>query len=51
MNTFSIPQNKTRKSQRVVILSQFQNDNIQDIDIIASQESWRKTQDQTRYHH
>lgn len=50
MDTLSILQYNTRKSRNIVMIPLFQNENILDIDIIALQEPWRNTRDQTTYH-
>lgn len=50
MNTLSILQYNTKKSRNIVMIPLFQNDNILDIDIIALQEPWRNTRDQTTHH-
>ena len=50
MDTSSILQYNIRKSQSIVMIPLFQNDNILDIDIIALQEPWKNIRDQMFYH-
>ena len=50
MDTLTILQYNTRKSRNIVMIPLFQNDKILNIDIIAIQEPWRNTRDQTTYH-
>ena len=50
MSTLSILQYNTRKSCNIVIVPLFQNESIPNIDIIALQEPWRNTRDQTIYY-
>ncbi len=50
MDTLTIIQYNTRKSRSLVMILLFQNDEILNIDIIAIQEPWRNTRDQTIYH-
>lgn len=45
IDTLSIVQYNTRKSQNIVTISLFQNNSILNIDIIALQEPWRNTRD------
>ena len=40
----------TSEYRKIVMIPLIQNDNILVIDIIALQEAWRNTQDQTNYH-
>ena len=50
LSTLSILQYNTRKSRNIVMVPLFQSENILNIDIIALQEPWRNTRDQTTYH-
>ncbi len=50
LSNLSILQYNTRKSRNIVMVPLFQNNNILNIDIIALQEPWRNTRDQTTYH-
>lgn len=50
MDTLNILQYNMRKSHNIVMITLFQNENILDIDIIALQEPWKNTWDQTTDH-
>ncbi len=50
LSNLSILQYNTRESRNIVMVPLFQNNNILNINIIALQEPWRNTRDQTKYH-